>query len=178
MWTCERNPEPRFADCDIEQEFLDDEIDRRIELKTPKFMGDDDELYEKAKADKLLKRQQRKDRSKQRKDPLKNQHSSVAPLSNVNSSIDEKKVDNNDKNNDDDDDNDDDDSWHPELPVEVSIVCRDVLGEYNTRKNIIRCLCSKCAPTPDALPVYHAPKFYEAHCGLTQARKWKASIRV
>ena len=61
VWTCERNPEPRFADCEIEQEFLDDEIDRRIELKKPKFMGDDDVVYEKARAEKRLKREQRKE---------------------------------------------------------------------------------------------------------------------
>ena len=151
VWTCERNPEPRFADCEIEQEFPDDEIDRRIELKKPKFMGDDDIVYEKAKAEKRLKREQRKEL-------LKN-NSKMNDL--VKKEADE-----------------DDDSWHPELPVEVSVVCRNILGEYNTRKSIIRCLCEKCQPTPDAPPVYHDPKKYEDHAGMPFSKKWRVSIRV
>ena len=27
---------------------------------------------------------------------------------------------------------DDDDSWHPELPIEVSVVYSNIIGEYNT----------------------------------------------
>jgi hypothetical protein len=151
VWTCERNPEPRFADCEIEQEFLDDEIDRRIELKKPKFMGDDDVVYEKAKAEKRLKREQRKELL-QNSSKMKDLGEKVAE--------------------------DDDDSWHPELPVEVSIVCRNVPGEYNTRKSIIRCLCEKCQPTPDAPPVYHDPKNYEDHAGMPFSKKWRVSVRV
>ena len=49
------------TDSEQEEEFPDDEIDRRIELKKPKFMGDDDIVYEKAKAEKRLKREQRKE---------------------------------------------------------------------------------------------------------------------
>lgn len=151
VWTCERNPEPRFADCEIEQEFLDDEIDRRIELKKPKFMGDDDVVYEKARAEKRLKREQRKE--------LLQNSSKMKDLA-------KKAVD------------DDDDSWHPELPIEVSVVCRNIIGEYNTRKSIIRCLCEKCQPTPDAPPVYHDPKKYEDHAGMPFSKKWRVSIRV
>ena len=57
------------------------------------------------------------------------------------------------------------------------VVCRNILGEYN-RKSIIRCLCEKCQPTPDAPPVYHDPKNYEDHAGMPFSKKWRVSIRV
>ena len=160
VWTCERNPEPRFADCEIGQEFLDDEIDRRMELKNPKFMGDDDIVYEKLKVERRSRREERKELLK---NSSNNNNNNKMLLNNKKNVITKEE---------------EDDSWHPELPIEVSVVCHVCLGEYNTRKSIIRCFCERCRPTPDSSPIYFEPRDYENHAGLDKARKWKVSIRV
>ena len=78
------------------------------------------------------------------------------------------------------------------------MVCKQTAGDYHPRTGLIRCLCSACADARDAAKTAAGadgatetsaepsevtndlmdPNKWEMHCGMGQAKKWKASVRV
>ena len=85
-----------------------------------------------------------------------------------------------------------------DLPAVVTVVCKQTAGDYHPRTGLIRCLCSACADARDAAKTAAGadgatetfvepsevtndlmdPNKWEMHCGMGQAKKWKASVRV
>ena len=84
-----------------------------------------------------------------------------------------------------------------DLPAVVTVVCKQTAGDYHPRTGLIRCLCSACADARDAAKTAAGadgatetrgasevtndlmdPGPREMHCGMGQAKKWKASVRV
>ena len=69
-----------------------------------------------------------------------------------------------------------------DLPDCVTVVCRHSAGDYHPRTGYIRCLCKPCfaahqADENDKTSLME-PSRWEIHCGMGQAKKWKASMRV
>ena len=68
-----------------------------------------------------------------------------------------------------------------DLPEVVTVVCRQHAGDYYPRTGMIRCLCPPCVEATkegrddESL---QEPNRWEIHCGMGQAKKWKASVRV
>ena len=70
-----------------------------------------------------------------------------------------------------------------DLPSVVTVVCKQTAGDYAPRTGLIRCLCAACADAEARDPKDTAvftmdPNRWEMHCGMGQAKKWKASVRV
>jgi NuA3 HAT complex component NTO1 len=69
-----------------------------------------------------------------------------------------------------------------DLPSVVTVVCKQTAGDYHPRTGLITCLCLRCADAKDgnedASVFTMDPNRWEMHCGMGQAKKWKASVRV
>ena len=68
-----------------------------------------------------------------------------------------------------------------DLPDLVTVICKQTAGEYHARTGMIRCLCDRCvaaAREGREEECLQEPNRWEIHCGMGQAKKWKASVRV
>ena len=91
-----------------------------------------------------------------------------------------------------------------DLPDVVTVICKQTAGDYYPRTGLIKCLCDACqeglgfgedlddeadetgvkkekehaAGEEESTHEKMDPNRWEMHCGMGQAKKWKASVRV